>query len=307
MNVPGMFKDGRRLREWNTKDSPAFSGRLLPEFDRRRSIKDMFSRKPSSSQPTKIEKLSQETSTAIDRSSTIPMEKQQTNGNVDMESSQQSQTSISSQPIQTRPPSSPDKKRPAIGSAATKTTKKRKPSASAQSQPSPAKGQRSLKGFFKPTVTLPRDDSSISTTTAASLSTTPASLPLGPTRTTSPPPVSPLHSSRSAPSRSLSKTLPPEDAAAEATTTTAVPRSPSPPFIDPIVSKESWDKLFTKRSPPRCEDHDEPCISLTTKKPGMNCGRAFWMCPRPIGPSGAKEKGTEWRCGTFVWASEWNG
>lgn len=76
--------------------------------------------------------------------------------------------------------------------------------------------------------------------------------------------------------------------------------------VDPIVSKESWSRLFSKRAPPKCEGHQEPCISLITKKPGINCGRAFWMCPRPLGPSGDKEKGTQWRCSTFIWASDWN-
>lgn len=76
--------------------------------------------------------------------------------------------------------------------------------------------------------------------------------------------------------------------------------------IDPIVSKEDWTKLFTKKAVPRCDSHQEPCISLTTKKPGMNRGRAFWICPRPLGPSGEKEKGSQWRCPTFIWASDWN-
>ncbi|KAJ5768024.1 hypothetical protein N7533_000607 [Penicillium manginii] len=76
--------------------------------------------------------------------------------------------------------------------------------------------------------------------------------------------------------------------------------------IDPIVSKQDWGKLFTKKPVPKCDGHQEPCISLTTKKPGMNQGRAFWICPRPLGPSGEKEKGTQWRCPTFIWSSDWN-
>jgi AP endonuclease-2 len=50
--------------------------------------------------------------------------------------------------------------------------------------------------------------------------------------------------------------------------------------VDPIVAKEGWTKLFTKRQPPRCEGHNEPCISLETKKKGFNCGRSFWICAR---------------------------
>lgn len=88
----------------------------------------------------------------------------------------------------------------------------------------------------------------------------------------------------------------------------ATPTAPqeSETVIDPIASKEDWSKLFSKRPPPKCESHQEHCVSLTTKKPGINCGRAFWICPRPLGPSGNKEKGTQWRCATFIWASDWN-
>lgn len=75
---------------------------------------------------------------------------------------------------------------------------------------------------------------------------------------------------------------------------------------DLVENKDSWSKLFTKPAAPRCESHREPCISLTTKKSGMNCGRSFWLCPRPLGPSGAKERNTEWRCPTFIWCSDWN-
>jgi AP endonuclease-2 len=75
-------------------------------------------------------------------------------------------------------------------------------------------------------------------------------------------------------------------------------------FIDPIAAKESWSKLLGKRNLPRCE-HNEPCISLVTKKPGVNCGRSFYICARPLGPSGQKEKNSNWRCGTFIWSSDW--
>ena len=73
-----------------------------------------------------------------------------------------------------------------------------------------------------------------------------------------------------------------------------------------ILNRESWSRLFCKKPSPKCEGHDEPCISLMTKKPGINRGRSFWICPRPLGPSGNKEVGTEWRCPTFIWCSDWN-
>lgn len=81
----------------------------------------------------------------------------------------------------------------------------------------------------------------------------------------------------------------------------------SPTIFDPIVSKESWSRLFAKPAAPRCESHREPCMRLQSKKKGFNLGREFWMCARPLGPSGNKERGTQWRCTTFIWASDWQG
>lgn len=51
---------------------------------------------------------------------------------------------------------------------------------------------------------------------------------------------------------------------------------------------------------------------MVVRKAGPNCGRAFWMCARPVGPEGEgkdfKEmKGVdpgEWRCGFFQWVNE---
>lgn len=54
------------------------------------------------------------------------------------------------------------------------------------------------------------------------------------------------------------------------------------PSVDPIVSKEEWSQLFARRAVPRCEAHSEPCIQRITRKPGVNVGRAFWMCSRLV-------------------------
>jgi len=75
---------------------------------------------------------------------------------------------------------------------------------------------------------------------------------------------------------------------------------------DPVASKESWSRLLRKPATPLCE-HSEPCKSMLTRKKGENQGRSFWMCQRPLGPSGNKEKGTQWRCSTFIWSSDWKG
>lgn len=49
MHPKGVFENGQRKRVVAIKDLLPFSGKLLPEFDRRRTIKDMFRAAPASS------------------------------------------------------------------------------------------------------------------------------------------------------------------------------------------------------------------------------------------------------------------
>lgn len=165
---------------------------------------------------------------------------------------------------------------------------------SKSSAPNPgatASGQKTLAGFFKPKSTgnstaslAPSESPKVSQNASASSATDGADLDVSSTPTENAP----------ASSAELSRgDLTPSKLGGDT-------------VIDPIVSKQDWGKLFTKKPVPKCDGHQEPCISLTTKKPGMNQGRAFWICPRPLGPSGEKEKGTQWRCATFIWSSDWN-
>jgi len=198
-------------------------------------------------------------------------------------------------------------KRPATEVSSSKTSKRSKPTSTQVPAPSVGKGQRSLKGFFNPkSPTLGGSKTGSATDTiglavpsedAASSGGSPNS-PLYQARTTAIEPTNPpskQYGESSAGGRADSEEQ--GDGAADEETE----------IHDPIVAMESWSRIFSKRHPPKCEGHDEHCIQLTTKKPGANCGRAFWICPRPVGPSGVKENGTEWRCNTFIWGSDWNG
>ena len=72
------------------------------------------------------------------------------------------------------------------------------------------------------------------------------------------------------------------------TFSTDTSQPPDSAGYDPLAlqeaSKEGWTKLFSRRPPPRCESHAEPWMSRTTKKPGVNRGRQFWMCSRCVYP-----------------------
>lgn len=164
-----------------------------------------------------------------------------------------------------------------------------------------ASGQKTLAGFFKP---KPTGSSAASPAQSGTSQVSPPSSAPGRTTSSIEAPSTTDNASFQVPSSA------PGSALASSTEFPTGDLTPSKLgddlVIDPIVSKQDWGKLFTKKPVPKCDGHQEPCISLTTKKPGMNQGRAFWICPRPLGPSGEKEKGTQWRCPTFIWSSDWN-
>ena len=226
-------------------------------------------------------------------------------------------SSIFTMPTNSPPPVS--KKRSAPITASSKFTKRGKSRHTTAESPVTSTGQQSLKGFFKPSATV--DSSTASTVEGIEVSRTSlnddnvdqAFESAAELAKTYPAPdvhmeAIGLDSAIHIPAMVGAQQVTSEPSSAN-TSPVGVHRAiiqPQENVHDPVETKESWSKLFTKPAAPRCEGHGELCISLLTKKPGMNLGRSFWMCPRPLGPSGAKEKNTQWRCQTFVWCSDWN-
>lgn len=139
LNPPGVFKDGKRLRELDpAKDIPRTSGKLMPEFHKRRSIKDMFSKKPTLSTAKStvfIESESlkpiEETATASKLASTPPRTSKLTNS--------------PNKPVNSF--NAAEKRRSSTTSPA-KPVKRSKSNGSTSNSQGSAKGQQSLKGFF---------------------------------------------------------------------------------------------------------------------------------------------------------------
>lgn len=187
--------------------------------------------------------------------------------------------------------SSPEKKRKASTSSKPVPAKKPKSGIAAASTASApaAKGQQSLRGFFQP---KPEAFSKVD------------SEPIGDSATPSSNVVP------SNPSASQNPSTPPSKSQDCVTPASAVsftsPTASLSNFEARSATSASWSALLNSRpTAPKCEEHAEPCKTMQTKKKGSNQGRSFWMCARPLGPSGQKEKGTEWRCGTFIWCSDW--
>ncbi|EUC47734.1 hypothetical protein COCMIDRAFT_89391 [Bipolaris oryzae ATCC 44560] len=283
MNPADMFKDGVRQRDYDpAKDVPALSGKLLSEFTKRRNIRDMFSKKPAPPMPTPkpTPTEAQPDVTKAQTASTASTAEEQMDRDLalaieaskaDMLANTENNPTSSQSPLK-----SAEKRRASASASPGKPIKRGKPGALAVSTKG-NKGQQSLKGFFQ---THSKSADPITPNDAA-------------------PSVSSLATTDTAGQTTTDKPPPPP-------TSTTTESFDSDPRASQEASREGWTKLFSKKAAPRCE-HGEPCITLTTKKPGVNCGRQFWVCPRPIGPSGHKEVGTQWRCGTFIWCSDWKG
>jgi len=315
-NPPGIFQAGLRMQELTVKDLLPLSAKLIPEFDKRRSIRDMFMKKPSLSTQESISISAKDTGQMGPK---VPLPGENNNvaenatkstSNAEGASATENQISkTSSKPEASKslePPAS-NGKRTAESASLSRAPKRGKTSTakSGAAKNAPPKGQSSLKGFFKPKT--PIQDAATKSGETPSSTGVNSSSNLNPQDNT--------ESQSSTPSKGD-----PEEPDQPSTYTPGEINKISTPsknslahfkledqedVIDPIVAKESWSKLLGKRVVPRCE-HNEPCITLLTKKPGVNCGRSFFICPRPLGPSGEKEKGTQWRCGTFIWSSDWN-
>ncbi|KAI4763098.1 apyrimidinic endonuclease [Aureobasidium sp. EXF-3400] len=299
MNPPGIFNNGVRQKEWNIKELPPFSARLMPEFYQRRSIKDMF-KKPTVP-PAPASTSNSQTVTSSASQSTHTTDESRVKDEFTSTAAPHSKTAVSP---------SPDRKRKASETSVSQTTKKQKAAPSSTSKAAPAKGQKSLKGFFQ-SKPKPEEPATGVTEGLPDLSKPGASKDAEET-------VGDSTMSEAALPTSTSHSVSAKDLVSSANARGSQIGSETKPdaqllpplddddemVYDPIVNKESWQTLFRKPAAPLCESHEEPCKSMQTRKKGENQGRSFWMCARPLGPSGTKEKGTQWRCGTFIWCSD---
>ena len=294
MNPPGVFSNGIRQKDWNIKDLPPFSARLMPEFHQRRSIKDMF-KKP----------IAPAVSTSSSDSQAVTSSTAQPTLATDVSRMTDELTSTAAPPSKVAVSPSPDRKRKASETSIPQTAKKQKAAPSSTSKAAPVKGQKSLKGFFQ-SKPKPEEPTSSTTEKIPDLSKT------GTSKDTENPVGEAAHPSSTPHAASAKDLTSPANARGSPTSPqTNLEAQPLPSLndddemvYDPIVNKESWQTLFRKPAAPLCESHEEPCKSMQTRKKGENQGRSFWMCARPLGPSGTKEKGTQWRCPTFIWCSD---
>lgn len=288
MSPPGVFVDGERVQEWRLQDAPAFSAKKMPEFDKRRSIMSMFSAAKSPVKPP-ITSSKGHSLTPFEQSSLPPA------------IPPSSMDADASQKIDEGAGPSATKRKVSIGTKE-KPSKRQKSEIKSQN----SNGQQSLKGFFK-TQDKPTNENVIKEEIKGVQSNL-MSNGVSPSKTLSPSdPMQNDDFTDNYTKPTSAQTPPPVDIASPVPTASPSPSEISNQLAANEQSQRSWNVLFAKPAAPMCEGHDEPCKTMQTKKKGSNQGRSFWMCARPLGPSGEKEAGTQWRCGTFIWCSDWAG
>ncbi|GAA5981183.1 hypothetical protein JCM10908_004011 [Rhodotorula pacifica] len=67
-----------------------------------------------------------------------------------------------------------------------------------------------------------------------------------------------------------------------------------------------WSEIFAAKPTPLCEGHNEPSRLWTVNKPGVNKGRVFYLCARPVGPGYDRGQAKinvdpQYRCNFFQW------
>lgn len=266
MNPEGMFKDGKRLREWSPKDLLPTSAKLIPEFDRRRSIRDMFFKKaapPATSDTSTPKSDSHDASTSTGTLPSTPGAASSIQGlSMALPQLSSQASTVSDGHTAISPQKSPISKRQAeVTAASNRPQKKNKATLNKENfmNSGPGLAQSSLRGFFKPKMTDPKINKDASGTKDS----------IPPTKDTQ------LSADRvSQDSKSTTATVTEDDIMEGPEGISKASSSSTEKVFDPIQSKESWSKLLGKRTVPRCE-HGEDCQILVTKKAGINCGKCF--------------------------------
>lgn len=299
VNPPGMFVGGQRRHEWSQqKHLLPLSAKLIPEFDRRQSIRDMFTRKastvssksgtagPSAGRQRRASPSTQRDSgdasvtrdgepqdgTEADGKPAAPgsqgtdgqasgPEDPTTTVGATKVSAQTTTTMASSVPVSSSASlqKQPKTKRPLPFGSNSPVKSKRIAPAAAAGGPK----QKTIQGFFKPSVAntsaAPKADKDKAGDgdQASGIATDRGYPPPAPTAT-------PLSAAVGADAQSSTGAHADPGAS-------SIAQDEDDRVFDPIEAKESWSRLLGRRVVPRCE-HDEPCISLVTKKPGINCG-----------------------------------
>lgn len=156
----GLFAGGKKIRETTMKDLPALCARLMPEFDKRRSIKEMFTRKrkvsedaPETNGPR--DSIAEALQGSLD-TETKPVTEHPVPPTPSLDTEDPLYVSRSPSMRSSQQQHSPVKsvQGKASPTKVSQQSNKRMKSSTPLSRQDSLKGQKSLKGFFKPTINV---------------------------------------------------------------------------------------------------------------------------------------------------------
>ncbi|GAA6023706.1 hypothetical protein JCM11491_005280 [Sporobolomyces phaffii] len=171
------------------------------------------------------------------------------------------------------------------------------------------KGQQSLSSFFRPPP-APEPPAK-----KRKKSSTPSATPSQKKKKTTPPPPPSQPQPRPSPSPTTSQLDErPDDDDIIIVDDDGAPPSPARHDSDTAEAVAQvnaraasvWQNVFAPKAVPLCTDHNEPTKMWTVNKPGVNKGRKFYLCARPVGPGYDKGQAKinvnpEYRCDFFKW------
>ncbi|KAL2131990.1 hypothetical protein VTI74DRAFT_4322 [Chaetomium olivicolor] len=269
MNPPGMFKEGKRQREWSPKDLLPTSAKLIPEFDRRQSIRDMFFKRASSFDNTSsssTQKPSTPDHRAHSPSRDANNEKHrdgsilcasQASSQMASTAKRESTSNCAHESAFSQKPTPAKRQAESLPPLSRHQKKGRLAHDKQGSATSTSSTQSNLRKFFKPKTLMSETDLA---NKGGNISNRDAPGDTAETKSTD------CADEEERPSRST-----PEDRILSGEKKGEFKSPDTKNVFDPIQAKESWSRLLGKRAIPTCE-HGEDCQLLVTKKPGINCG-----------------------------------
>lgn len=308
-------------------EPPAFACKFYDEFSgKQKLLSSFFGRGAGSSQPQ-----SRSPSASAPGPSPFPQPVAST--------SKALSTSISPPPqtisVSSKPSTDEVKKAKVQDPEGTKRKKGKSPEVEMEKcVPEKKKGQQSLSSFFLPPPSFVGDSSSSKKRKKSSTPATTPSSVSSPTETkrkkakVTPEPQPRSHSSpRPSPSSASSfnkhqcpddddmiivdDASPPSSAAASSALRDQDLESATQAAAAEVNAQAAsvWSNVFAPKAVPLCEGHKEPTKMWTVNKPGINKGRKFYLCARPVGPGYDKGQAKinvnpEFRCDHFEWATK---
>ncbi|GAA5922733.1 DNA-(apurinic or apyrimidinic site) lyase APN2 [Sporobolomyces koalae] len=283
-----------RTREDTLPEPPAFACKFYTEFSGKQKLLSSFFGKGAVAPSPATAATNKETDSKLSKRPA---------NNTPQPVPSSSKTVIEIEDSPSPPPPIPDKNR----------VKGKKGKGKEVEDDKPKSGQKSLSSFFRPTPTPEPEPAKKKRKKSVTPSTTSVSDTPKPKKAVPDSGPSASSPSLSQTDRRLSQTQDdrPDDDDLFILDDDSTVSTSSQSFTAEVNAQAAsvWQNVFATKSAPLCEGHKEPTKMWTVNKPGINKGRKFYLCARPVGPGYDKGQAKinvnpEFRCDHFEWATK---